>query len=105
MAKKPNDQLVGHEDLLETVLLEKGGVQYRLSVTEFRDVKYLSIREWYMSFEEEWAPTNNGFTVPYTLSTVSMLFNSLTLLLSEAETLDMIIRHTNEPETIPDTSE
>lgn len=96
MAKKPNDQLVGHSDILDVVLLEKDGVQFRLSVTEFRESNYLSIREWYMSFEEEWMPTRNGMTLPYDVDSVYKLFNALTGLLSKAEVLEVMERYRNE---------
>jgi hypothetical protein len=35
---------------------EDKGEQYRLSITTFRDKYYLSIRKWFLGFEEEWVP-------------------------------------------------
>tara|TARA_Y100001938_G_scaffold134347_1_gene194695 strand:- start:117 stop:413 length:297 start_codon:yes stop_codon:yes gene_type:complete len=90
MAKKENDQLSGHSDLMDVVLLEKDGVQYRLSVSEFRESKYLSVREWYMDFEEEWKPSKNGFTMPYNLNSTAALYAGLHSLLSKAEVLHLI---------------
>lgn len=90
MAKKENDQLKDHSDLLDIVLIEKDGVQYRLSISEFRESKYISIREWYLDFEEEWKPSRNGFTMPYNLNSTAALYAALHGLLSEAEVLQTI---------------
>lgn len=104
MAKKANDQLEGHTDLVDVILLEKGGVQYRLAVTEFRDSNYLSVREWYLDFDEVWCPTRNGFTLPYNISTVAVLYNGLNALLAKAEHLEILQRHLDETERTTDES-
>ena len=41
---------------------EDGYTEVRLTVREFRGKLYLSLREWYLDFEEEWQPGKNGFT-------------------------------------------
>ena len=91
-----------HEDLIEVPFLidENKGILYKLCVTEFRDKNYLSIRQWYLNFEGEWAPTKNGFTTLYTLDTVSALFNGLAELLSKAEVLETVLQHTRSDENI-----
>lgn len=90
-----------HEDLVEVPFLidENKGILYKLCVTEFRGKNYLSIRHWYLDFEGQWAPTKNGFTVPYTLDTVSALFEGLTTLLAKAEVLETVLNHTRTYET------
>lgn len=84
--------LEGHNDLLESILFENPnkGIQYRLSITEFRGNNYLSIREYYQDFEGEWMPTKNGCSFPYELIVVGNLFKSLTELLSKAEVLEAV---------------
>jgi len=96
VAKKANEQLVGHTDVESVIILEKDGTQYRLCVTEFRGSNYLSIREWYMSFEEEWMPSTNGTTLPYTLHTTGALFSALAGLLSKAEVLNQVMESLDE---------
>ena len=88
-----NSQLAGHDDLLEVVIgeLPERGVQYRLAISEFREVYYLSVREWYAAYENTFAPSNNGFTMPYNMSSVNMLYKALQVLLSEAEVLPEVI--------------
>lgn len=93
--------LDGHTDKLEVELLknEEKGILYKLSVTEFRGKSYLSIREWYLDFEGEYAPTKNGFTIPYTLDTTLAVFDALASLLSEAEVLETLLEKRNERTT------
>jgi hypothetical protein len=88
-----NSQLTGHDDLLEVVIGEvpEKGLQYRMSISEFREMYYLSVREWYAAYENTFAPSNNGFTMPYNMSSVNMLYKALQVLLSEAEVLPDII--------------
>ena len=85
--------LDGHSDKLEVELFknEEKGILYKLSVTEFRGKSYLSVREWYLDFEGEYAATKNGFTVPYTIDTTLALFNALAELLSQAEVLEILL--------------
>lgn len=64
--------------------------QYRLSVSKFYNTHYFSIREWYVDFEGNYSPSNNGLTIPYTLHTSSAFYNALTALLSNAETLEQV---------------
>lgn len=81
-----------HNDLISVILfddLEKGK-QYRLSISEFRGVNYISIREWYLGFEGAWLPTPQGVTIPYNLHSTSRLFKGLESILSDAETLSQV---------------
>lgn len=77
------------DDLLTFIIGEniEKMVQYRLSISKFYNTHYFSIREWYVDFEGNYSPSNNGLTIPYTLHTASAFFNALVSLLSEAETL------------------
>lgn len=90
MAK--NNILEDHSDLMEVVIYDipEKGIQYRLAISLFRDVHYLSIREWYASYDNEFAPTNNGFTIVYNLSAVSGLYKAISTILSKAETLEAV---------------
>lgn len=90
-----NAQLTGHDDQLDVVIgeLPEKGVQYRLSISEFREVYYLSVREWYAAYENTFAPSNNGFTMPYNMATVNMLYKALQVLLSEAEVLPDVVEN------------
>lgn len=74
----------------------KKGIQYRFTISEFRDNLYIGIREWYQSFEGDFAPTNNGVTMPYELHTTARLYSALSEVLSEAEVLAEVRKHDEE---------
>ena len=59
--------------------------QWRLTVSEFREVQYLNIREYFLDFEGEWQPTKKGISVPLELVFTSRLFEGLKELVSEGE--------------------
>lgn len=65
-------------------------VQVRLTVSTFRGVEYLSLRKYYLDFEEEWKPTPNGISMPITIENSKELFIGLTEILSLAESKDII---------------
>lgn len=84
-----------HEDVLVIDMIENTdkGILYKLCVTEFRGKNYLSIREWFLDFEGDYAPTRNGFTIPYTLDNTQAVYTALVKLLSKAEVLNTLDLH------------
>jgi hypothetical protein len=69
------------------------GEQIRLVVNTFRDIEYLSIRKYYLDFNEEWQPSNIGITIPLTIENSKELFIGLTEILSLAESKEVIEKH------------
>ena len=67
--------------------------QVRLIVSTFRYVEYLSIRKYYLDFEEEWKPSNVGVTIPMSIDTSKERFVALIEILSLAESKDVIETH------------
>ena len=88
-----NEKLLGHTDLVDSIILDNPakGIQYRFTISEFRGRSYIGIREWYLDFEGEYAPTNNGVTMPYEMHTTSRLYGALADILSNAEILAEVI--------------
>lgn len=86
--------LTEHTDLIDLVLFERPdkGLQYRLSITEFRGTHYFSIREWYADYEGKFSASTNGVTIPYELAVCSSLLSSLLALLSKAEVTAQVIQ-------------
>jgi hypothetical protein len=82
----------GFTDLENSIILENKakGIQYRFTISSFRGKDYIGIREWYMDFEGEYAPSKNGITMPYNLHTTSRLYSSLADVLSKAEVLEEV---------------
>lgn len=93
IVKTPNEKLLDHTDQVTSTIFinEDKGVQYRFTISEFRGKNYIGVREWYVDFEGEWAPSNNGFTMPYELHTSARLFGALAEVLSDAEVLKDVL--------------
>ena len=50
--------------IYERVINEKDNQQIRLVINTFRGVEYLSLRKYYLDFDEEWLPSKEGITMP-----------------------------------------
>ena len=86
------------QELMDEVIWidEKKGIQYRYSISEFRDNYYMGIRKWIQDFEGEWVPTKAGVTLPYNLETTSNLFQAFCKILSRAEVLHEVAQHSDQ---------
>tara|TARA_R100001510_G_C7582684_1_gene155111 strand:- start:190 stop:486 length:297 start_codon:yes stop_codon:yes gene_type:complete len=71
--------------IYERVINEKDTEQIRLVINTFRGVEYLSLRKYYLDFDEEWLPSREGITIPIDLENVQELFTGLVEVLSLAE--------------------
>jgi hypothetical protein len=67
--------------------------QVRLTVSTFRGIEYLSLRKYYMDFEEEWKPSKEGITMPIDFINSRELFIGLTEILSLAESKEVITEY------------
>jgi len=82
-------------EVYERVIHEDGerGHQVRLTISTFRGVEYLSIRKYYLDFEEEWKPSTEGISIPIDFNNSRELFIGLVEILSLAETKEIIEEH------------
>jgi len=71
--------------MYEKIIQETETDQVRLVVSTFRDVEYLSLRKYYMDFDEEWKPTRQGVTMVLDFDNSRNLFEGLVEILSLAE--------------------
>ena len=76
--------------IYERVINEKDNQQIRLVINTFRGVEYLSLRKYYLDFEEEWLPSKEGITMPIDLENVQELFTGLVEILSLAESKSIL---------------
>lgn len=97
-----SESFKGHDDIIEVIILDNPakGIQYRLTISDFRDKTYIGIREWYQDFEGGYAATNNGVTLPYNLHTTARLYSALSDVLSKAEVLDQVIEEIHESKKV-----
>jgi len=79
-------------DLYERVIHydEEKQVQVRLTVNTFRGVEYLSLRKYYMDFNEEWKATPEGISMPLDFNNSRELFAGLVEILSLAESKEIL---------------
>ena len=71
--------------------------QVRLTISTFRGIEYLSVRKYYLDFEEEWKPTRDGISMPLDFDNSRNLFVGLVEILSLAESKEIIEEHFSEP--------
>ena len=83
------------EVLYEALIHEnvEKGFQLKLVVNIFRDVEYLHIRKYFLSFDEGYLPSKEGISMPCTLDNVYKLLDALVEITANAESLDSIKEH------------
>src|SRR5210317_811689 len=69
----------------EKIIQQTEDEQIRLVVNVFRGTEYLSLRKYYLDFNEEWLPSRNGITMPIDFDNTRNLFEGLVDILSLAE--------------------
>ena len=74
----------------ERVITEGDTEQLRLVSNTFRGVEYLSLRKYYLDFDEEWLPSKEGVTMPIDIENVQELFIGLVEILSLAESKSIL---------------
>ena len=72
--------------------LEKG-FQVRLVVNEFRDVLYLQLRKYFLSYEGDWVPSREGISIPASLENIYLLLDGLLEICAEAEGKEVIEKY------------
>tara|TARA_B100000131_G_scaffold135440_1_gene132065 strand:- start:6494 stop:6790 length:297 start_codon:yes stop_codon:yes gene_type:complete len=74
----------------ERVIREGDTEQVRLVINTFRDIEYISLRKYYLDFDEEWLPSKEGITMPLDLDNSRELFVGLVEILSLAESKNIL---------------
>jgi len=76
--------------IYEKIIQETEHEQIRLVINTFRDTEYISLRKYYLDFDEEWKPSNQGITIPIDMENTRNLFQGLVEILSLAESKAII---------------
>ena len=76
--------------IYEKVIQETEHEQVRLIVSTFRDVEYISLRKYYLDFEEEWQPSRDVISMPIDFDNTRSLFEGLVEILSLAESKNIL---------------
>lgn len=76
--------------MYEKIINQKETEQVRLVINTFRGVEYLSLRKYFLDFEEEWLPSREGITMPLDIDNSRELFVGLVEILSLAESKSIL---------------
>jgi hypothetical protein len=66
------------------------GFQVRLVVNEFRDVEYIQLRKYFLTYEGGWQASREGISVPATIENIYGLLDGLLDICAKAEGDDII---------------
>lgn len=69
--------------------LEKG-FQVRLTVSVFREIEYMHLRKYFLSFEGEWIPSQEGIGIPLTIENSYALLEGCAEICSGIEEADCL---------------
>ena len=76
--------------MYEKIINQKETEQVRLVINTFRGVEYLSLRKYFLDFEEEWLPSREGITMTLDIENSRELFVGLVEILSLAESKSIL---------------
>lgn len=76
--------------IYEKIIQETETEQVRLVINTFRDIEYLSIRKYYLDFDEEWKPSKDGISMPIDFNNTRNLLAGMLEIVSLAESKDII---------------
>jgi len=71
-----------------------------LTINTFRGNEYFHLRKYYMDFEGEFMPTNQGVSFPATLQNTVNLFDALCSILEKSEVLHTVLENSDNGEQI-----
>ena len=84
------DSNILYERLIEENL-EKG-FQVKLVVNDFRDVTYIQLRKYFLSYSGEWHASREGISIPASIENIYSLLYGLLDICSKAEG-EEVIKH------------
>lgn len=86
---------MGDNDIFSKTIFEntEKGFQYRLTVSEFREVQYLHLRKYFLTYESEFLPSKEGASVPLTIQNSYALIDGLFEILSLSEGSEVVEKY------------
>jgi len=82
------DNNITYERLIDENL-EKG-FQVKLVLNDYKDITYIQLRKYFLTYEGEWVPSREGISVPATLENIYELLYALVDICSKAETENIL---------------
>lgn len=72
------------------------GFQVRLTVSVFRDIEYMHLRKYFLSFEGDWVPSKEGIGIPLTIQNSYALLEGFAEICSGVEEIECLSEHFKE---------
>ena len=72
------------------------GFQVRLVVNEFRDIEYIQLRKYFLTYEGDWQASREGISIPASSENIYSLLDGLLDICSRAEGEDIIRKYAAE---------
>lgn len=66
------------------------GYQIKLVVNEFKEVVYVQLRKYFLSYEGEWIPSREGISVPASIENIHNILYGLFDICAKAEGKEVI---------------
>lgn len=66
------------------------GYQIRLVVNEFKEVIYIQLRKYFLSYEGEWVPSREGISIPASIENIHAMLYGLLDICAKAEGKEVI---------------
>ena len=82
------DSNILYERLIEENI-EKG-FQVRLVVNDFKDITYIQLRKYFLSYEGDWIPSREGISIPASITNIHNILYGLLDICATAEGEEII---------------
>ena len=82
------DSNILYERLIEENLDK--GYQIKLVVNEFKEVVYIQLRKYFLSYEGDWIPSREGISVPASIENIHNILYGLFDICAKAEGKEVI---------------
>lgn len=87
------DSNILYEKLIEENL-EKG-FQIRLVVNDFKEVTYIQLRKYFLSYEGDWVPSREGVSIPASLDNIYAMLDGLLDICAKGEGEEIIKKYSD----------
>jgi len=82
-------------DILYERLIEENiekGFQIKLVINNFKNVTYIQLRKYFLTYEGDWQPSKEGISIPASIENIYSLLYGLLDICSKAEG-EQVIKH------------
>jgi hypothetical protein len=85
------DSNILYEKLIEENMDK--GYQIKLVVNEFREVIYIQLRKYFLSYEGDWIPSREGVSIPASIQNIQAMLDGLLDICANNEAEEIVTRY------------